>query len=121
MTRLASSCLLGACVTVGQIWAAGPEFEVASIKLAAPAPGRPRQGVTTNAGRVDLVGFPLTGLIPIAFRVPQSQVKGPDWRAAQRFDIQARIPAGASEDQVPEMLQALVLLPPLPSGLPARS
>jgi uncharacterized protein (TIGR03435 family) len=35
-------------------------------------------------------------------------VQGPDWMAQQRFEIQAKIPDGASQDQVPEMLQALL-------------
>jgi uncharacterized protein (TIGR03435 family) len=40
--------------------------------------------------------------------VPQSQVKGPSWMADERFDIQAKIPPDASEDQIPEMLQSLL-------------
>jgi uncharacterized protein (TIGR03435 family) len=89
---------------------ATPGFEVASVRPSAPiAPGLVRRlGMTTNAGRVDILGIPLMTLIPLAFRVPQSQVVGPDWMAAQSFDIHAKMPAGAWEDQIPEMLQALL-------------
>lgn len=88
-----------------------PKFEVASVRPSPPvSPGRlRRQGMTTDAGRVDIVGFPLTTLIPLAFRVPQSQVIGPDWMAAQGFDIHAKMPEGASEDQIPEMLRGLLV------------
>ena len=114
MTRLAVGCWLGVCVATGQTQAPQPEFEVASVRPSPPITpeliksGRVHQGMTTNAGRVDITGIPLTTLIPLAFRVPQSRVMGPDWMGAQRFDIHAKMPAGASEDQIPEMLQALL-------------
>jgi len=50
----------------------------------------------------------LTDVVRRAFRVPGDQVVGPDWIKSQRFDIQAKLPAGASVDQVPEMLQTLL-------------
>jgi len=107
MSRVAVVYLLGAFMAMGQIRPAGPEFEVASIRPS-PESGKPRQGIATNASRVDILGMTLMTLIPLAFRVPQSQVAGPDWMAAQRFDIRAKMPASASEDQIPEMLQALL-------------
>lgn len=64
--------------------------------------------MTVSGGRVNIPGVPLNALIAVAFRVPQNQVTGPDWMIAQRFDIQATMPAGASEDQIPEMLQRLL-------------
>ncbi len=50
----------------------------------------------------------LADLIRIAYRVKAYQVQGPDWMSQQRFEIQAKIPEGAAEDKVPEMLQALL-------------
>ena len=50
----------------------------------------------------------LADLIRIGFRVKPYQVQGPDWMAQQRFEIQAKIPDGVSQDLVPEMLQALL-------------
>lgn len=64
-----------------------------------------------DAGRVDFACYPLTILIATAFRIPilpDLRVTGPDWMADQRFDISAKLPPGAAEDQIPEMLQALL-------------
>src|SRR5206468_938983 len=47
--------------------------------------------------------------IGTAFRVRGNQIIGPDWLKSQRFDIVAKIPEGASQADVPEMLQALLI------------
>jgi uncharacterized protein (TIGR03435 family) len=44
----------------------------------------------------------------VAYRVKDFQVQGPDWMGSERFDIVAKLPDGAKEDQVPEMLQSLL-------------
>src|SRR5207302_6161282 len=56
----------------------------------------------------------LADLINIAFRTKSYEVVGPSWLAAgpmnaDRFDIRATLPPGGSTDQVPEMLQALLI------------
>jgi len=61
-----------------------------------------------DAARVDLGFLSLSDLIRIAYKLKSYQLTGPDWLAAQRFDILAKMPPGAKEDQVPEMLQALL-------------
>jgi uncharacterized protein (TIGR03435 family) len=50
----------------------------------------------------------LADLIRVAYRVKAYQVSGPDWMATERFDVLAKLPEGASREQVPEMLQALL-------------
>jgi uncharacterized protein (TIGR03435 family) len=50
----------------------------------------------------------LADLIRVAYRVKAYQVSGPDWMASERFDVLAKLPEGASREQVPEMLQALL-------------
>jgi uncharacterized protein (TIGR03435 family) len=50
----------------------------------------------------------LKDYIRIAYRVKDFQVSGPEWMASERFDIDAKLPAGAARDQVPEMLQTLL-------------
>jgi uncharacterized protein (TIGR03435 family) len=91
---------------------AGPTFEVASVKLAgAPDPARMMSGhvgMKVDGARVDIGFLSLSDLIAIAYRVKAYQISGPDWMSAQRFDIMAKLPAGASQDQAPEMLQALL-------------
>jgi uncharacterized protein (TIGR03435 family) len=98
----------------GQARAAGPEFEVANITPAAqPTPelfrsGKIHIGMTVDGSRVDIGGMPLTTLIQQAFRVKQFQVIAPAWVGESRWDILAKLPDGAPEAQIPEMLQALL-------------
>lgn len=89
-------------------------FEVASIKPSeAMTPqkmmaGKMNIGMKVDGARVDIGYSGLTELITMAYRLKRHQLQGPDWMSAQRFDIQAKLPAGATKDQVPEMLQALL-------------
>lgn len=98
----------------GTARAAGPEFEVASIKSAAELSpdsfrsGKIHLGTTMDGARVDIGGAPLTTLIQQAFRVKLFQVDAPAWAGESRWDILAKIPDGVSQEQVPEMLQALL-------------
>jgi uncharacterized protein (TIGR03435 family) len=86
------------------------EFEVASIKPAAPMQmGMMRAGVNADAGMVRYTNLALRDLIRTAYRVKDFQVEGPDWISNARFDITAKLPDGASKDQIPEMLQALLV------------
>jgi len=100
---------------LGQAWAAGPEFEVATIKAAAqPTPelfrtGKIHLGMTVDGARVDIGGMPLIALLQQAFGVKTFQVVAPDWTRESRWDILAKLPDGASQDQIPEMLQALLV------------
>ncbi|SPF51031.1 conserved exported hypothetical protein [Candidatus Sulfopaludibacter sp. SbA4] len=87
------------------------EFEVASIKPAAPITnkeGKFRIGMRVDAGRMEYTFVSLRDCIRTAYRVKDYQVQGPDWLADVRFDIVAKLPEGASIDQVPEMLQTLL-------------
>lgn len=89
------------------------EFEVASIKPAAPpnfAGGKMaiRIGMQVDAGRMEYSMGTLRDLIRTAYRVKDYQVSGPDWMSETRFDIVAKLPQGANPDQVPEMLQTLL-------------
>lgn len=90
-----------------------PQFEVASIRpagaiTAQAAAGKLHVGMNIDAARVDIGSMSLIDLIRTAYRVKAYQVTGPDWMKSQRFDILAKMPEGASKDQVPEMLQALL-------------
>ena len=60
-----------------------------------------------RAGRIWL-HQPLIALIEFAYGVPASQLVGPDFLKTQRFDIVAKMPAGATDEQAPQMLQALL-------------
>lgn len=51
----------------------------------------------------------LTGLFTLAYSVPsRDRISGPDWMVSQRFDVLAKLPAGATKDQLPELMQTLL-------------
>jgi uncharacterized protein (TIGR03435 family) len=95
-----------------------PTFEVASVKptaldmakLAAQAQSgeMPRVGPRVDGARAEYIFLALKDLIVLAYKVKPYQITGPDWIASQRFDIIAKLPDGASKDDVPMMLQALL-------------
>ncbi len=93
---------------------ARPDVQGASIKPAAqPSPelfrsGKIHIGMTVDGARVDIGGMPLTTLIQQAYRVKQFQVVAADWMRESRWDILAKLPDGGSQEQIPEMLQALL-------------
>jgi uncharacterized protein (TIGR03435 family) len=91
----------------------GWEFEVASIKRAIPLQeqamsGKMHVGINFDKARVDIGGMALSDLIAMAYKVKPHQISGPDWLNVDRFDILAKLPEGATKDQMPEMLQALL-------------
>lgn len=73
------------------------------------ATGKLHIGMSIDAARVDIGSMSLADLIPFAFGVKAYQVSGPDWMNQNRFDILAKMPEGATKDQVPQMLQALLV------------
>jgi uncharacterized protein (TIGR03435 family) len=106
--------VLAAGAAMGQTAAPGPAFEVASVKPAAPLDrgqilsGEAHVGMKIDAARVDIGSMSLADLIRVAYRVKPYQISGPDWMASERFDVLAKMPEGATSEQVPEMLQALL-------------
>jgi uncharacterized protein (TIGR03435 family) len=104
--------------------AAGAQtFEVASVKTAPPLDpqkifsGQQRVGMKVAGSNVDIESVALPELLNLAFKVRPTQITGPDWlksndplaaMSATRFNIHAKLPPGASEEQVPQMLQALL-------------
>jgi uncharacterized protein (TIGR03435 family) len=98
-------------VVLAQAPTATPAFEVASIKPAAPQTGRKVSlgGMRGDPGRVSFTNISLRQLLERAYRVRRQQVAGPSWLDNDRFDIVAKLPEGAGNDQVPAMLQNLVI------------
>ncbi len=82
-----------------------PAFEVASIKLATSNVTAPP---SADLRQVRYTGFRLRDIFQDAYRVKRYQISGPDWLETQRYDIVARLPEGATQDQIPEMLQTLL-------------
>lgn len=101
--------VLSFCLAFGQQPIGTIAFEVASIKPAKPLPmGMVRIGMSADAGMLRYTNVSLRDCIRVAYRVKEFQVQGPEWLGRERFDIVAKIPDGVSQDQVPEMLQALL-------------
>src|ERR1035437_6542153 len=106
--------VLTACSVFAQTPAAPLAFEVATIKVAETigpaqiASGKIHVGMKVDAARVDIGYLSLADLIAMAYKVKPFQITGPDWMSAQRFDILAKMPEGATKDDVPVMLQALL-------------
>src|SRR5215813_690699 len=84
------------------------EFEVASIKPASDQVQQVAAGLHIDGAQVALNYFSIKDIVGIAYRVKPNQIIGPDWLTGQRFTIAAKLPDGASQDQVPQMLQSLV-------------
>ena len=103
-------CYVVSCYgLLGQQATERPAFEVASIKPAKPMQmGQMRVGMNSDAGMMRYSNVSLKDCIRTAYRVKDFQVQGPDWIGSTRFDIVAKLPAGSTKDQVPEMLQTLL-------------
>lgn len=101
---IGSWALAGTVATVAQV-PAPPAFEVASVRLWAPGTISSQQLLDTRA---TLIGQSLRSLVLLAFRVKDYQLSAPAWLQDVGVHIQATLPAGATRQQVPEMLQALL-------------
>jgi uncharacterized protein (TIGR03435 family) len=98
-----------ALVTFAQQKSPTLSFEVASIKPAEPqAMNMIRMGMQVDGSLMRYSNVSLKDVIRVAYKVKDFQIEGPDWLAKTRFDINAKLPAGATEEQVPEMLQSLL-------------
>lgn len=99
------------------------EFEVASIKPAPPLDpaaiqqGKIHIGMNIDGARVDIGGLPMQTLLVQAFNIKPYQLGGAASAAgmnvaailgSDRWDILAKIPEGATKDDVPKMLVKLL-------------
>jgi uncharacterized protein (TIGR03435 family) len=96
-----------------------PTFEVASVKPAAPLDrakllaeiqngATPRLGPRVDGARAEYIYMTVADLMVLAYHVKSDQITGPGWIATQPFDIIAKIPEGASKNDVPKMVQSLL-------------
>ncbi len=95
-------------------------FDVATIKPSGPldpaaiVSGKAHVGVSIDQARVDIGSGTVMGLVCMAYKVRPYQIAGnPEWMSAglnaDRFDILAKMPEGTNKDQVPEMMQSLLV------------
>jgi uncharacterized protein (TIGR03435 family) len=95
-------------------WAQPPAFEVASVKQSEPITpelvqsGRLQMGVTIDSKYVRINKLSMLELVALAYQLKGYQVIYQPWMMSQRYDIQAKLPEGATRGQVPAMLQTLL-------------
>jgi len=86
------------------------EFEVASIRPSGPTTPTSLMnvGLHVDGAQLRCTAMSLNDYIGMAYKLKNYQISGPDWLKGERFDISAKIPEGASREQISEMLQALL-------------
>lgn len=85
-----------------------PEFEVASIKPAAPD-ARGMFIRTQAGGRVSITNMPLKEMIVLAYRVQPYQISGgPAWLESAHWDVIAKPETTPKDGELQGMLQALL-------------
>jgi uncharacterized protein (TIGR03435 family) len=106
---LMKSWAICGCLISFHVAFAQPAFEVASIKPSDPNPSnRMFIGMKADAGTVHYTNITLKDCIRAAYRVRDFQIQGPEWMNNLRLEITAKLPVGASIEQIPEMMQGLL-------------
>jgi len=115
ITWIANGVVL-VCLSVAGQSPEGPTFEVASVKRTPPPEpnarvffGPPRGGPgTSDPGQITWTNAALRNIVMTAYDVQTYQVTAPDWMGTERYDIVAKVPAGATKAQVNVMWQNLL-------------
>jgi uncharacterized protein (TIGR03435 family) len=111
LTSTLALCVASKSSSQSRVAGAAPQFEVASVKPSAEptsefsiagGPG------TTNPGTLVCRNTPLSALVRYSFDLKLYQLVGPPSMTGSRYDILAKIPAGATRDQVKSMLLNLL-------------
>lgn len=86
-------------------------FEVASVKSSPPSsdPSRLGGGPGTNdPGWARYRNVPMRILVMGAYALKEYQFTGPSWLGAQKYDVEVKVPPGATREQFNVMLQDLL-------------
>lgn len=105
--RLLALAGLTTVAAMTQPSSASLRFEVTSVRRADPNP-QVQACLCEPPGRVQYRKAPLRWIIERAFNLQDSLLKGPGWLDDAAFDIDAKLPEGASQGDVPIMLRALL-------------
>lgn len=112
--RVIRAAVCAAVWVAGAAAQTGPAFEVASIRMAQGGGGRGEgmhgmpARISTEPGAVTMRGVTFRNCVRWAYNVVDFQVTGPDWIDGQRYDIVAKAPGEASEEQLRAMFQTLL-------------
>lgn len=90
-----------------------PAFDVAVVRRSLPVRGSAARRVTGGPGTDDPTRFDCLGnmwtILQVAFGVKDSRIEQlPDWARVRRFEIEAKVPAGATKRDLREMLQGVL-------------
>jgi uncharacterized protein (TIGR03435 family) len=113
IVRLSVLCTLAGSMGLAQL-SQSPTFEVASVKRSPPPGARvffgPARGGpgTPDPSQITWTYARLRDLLMTAYDVKEYQINGPDWLTSERYDIVAKVPEGATGEQVRMMWQNLL-------------
>jgi uncharacterized protein (TIGR03435 family) len=91
------------------------KFEAASVKA---TPASPARGTTivvrggpgsSGPGLVTFENIDMFSLTAMAYGIQRYQLSAPEWMSNERFDINARLPQGATREEYRQMLQNLLV------------
>jgi uncharacterized protein (TIGR03435 family) len=106
--------LIGISVAAFAQSPATPVFDAASVKAATPTAGLPSRPKvsggpgSSDPGRIDYQNITLGSLVQGAYNLPFYRLSAPAWFNTERYDINATIPGGSTEEQFRQMLQNLL-------------
>lgn len=84
-------------------------FETVSVRRSTGSAGTDMLPPQPDPTRVNYPGVTLKSMLGLAYGVTIEQIAGPKWLGDERFDIVATLPDGANPNQVPVMLQHLLV------------
>ena len=84
-----------------------PTFEVATVRMIGPN-SSVLVGMAADPSLVSYRNLTLRDAIRGAYMVRDFQIVAPDWMSTVRFEVDAKLPAGARSEQLPEMFQSLL-------------
>src|SRR5690349_11073815 len=73
------------------------------------AGGEGCRSTTSNPGYANFRNMPMFVLLMEAYGVRRDQIQGPSWMNSENYDISAKVPAGTPKQQLPLMLQTLLI------------
>lgn len=86
---------------------AGQTFEVASVKINTSGDGSASYPNLRN-GHLQATNATMRMILQSAWGLNSAQITGPSWIDSDRYDIEAKSPAGVPDTEIKPMLQALL-------------
>lgn len=96
-----------AIIAVPIVRAQAPAFEVVSIKANQSDSGNSNLPYLRN-GKLTATNVSLLMLLEAAYDLSASRISGPSWLDSDRYDLEARSPAGVPDSDMMPMLQAML-------------